>query len=742
MSAISKSNSCAQSPRGIMTRLAKDKRGATLPMMAAAVIPIAAMVGAGLDMSRVVLVRTRLQQACDAGAVAVRRSMSATNSSTATDANKIEGYKFFDFNFPASGYGTSAISRSYTGETGTDGVGNVNGQASASVPTSIMKLFAVDTMSVAVSCGATLNIPNTDVMFVLDISGSMNDTAGTDTISKLAGLKIAVKDFYSTLGKGTNEGAGRIRYGFVPYSSNANVGAVVKAAPGDYITGEVTGETAAYRSRTVHMGTEYYEPDTYKTESSHSSNGTTSNTTPTGSSYTNLTSATPTSVGGNNYTNLFTGISSSTCSSKSKPYSSASPQYSVDTLSGPPSTPNLIGSTTPTHPNFTRTNSYTKTENYNRKIYGYVWTRNLTGNTSIGTCQFQYLNQTFTRTIPTKTTQDVLTWKTRPAADGWTYNSRSIDVSSIVAGNSITSPVTWSGPTLSASINANPSYNSQKPALSQQTIPASLSWSGCLEESRTVATITATSAIGIPVEAKDMQIDLKPTALTDKWKPYLPAVVFDSNSSNRWQGDGYWQSIGYAACPSATKSAAVALAKYVDGPVAGTNVSTNFAEYVDELIAIGGTQHDLGMIWGARLLSPDGIMSSENSNSTAPGGFAIGRHLVFMTDGNMDSRKTNYGPWGIAGLEGRQYPTSTNDISNSSQEANNIHYQRMKMICNAAKSKGFTIWVVGFGIAEMPLALQECATDADHWALATKSADLKTEFKKIAGAIGGLRLSQ
>jgi hypothetical protein len=64
------------------------------------------------------------------------------------------------------------------------------------------------------------------------------------------------------------------------------------------------------------------------------------------------------------------------------------------------------------------------------------------------------------------------------------------------------------------------------------------------------------------------------------------------------------------------------------------------------------------------------------------------------------------------------------------------------MICNAAKSKGYTIWVIGFGMSTMPQPLKDCASDADHWATANNATELNTKFANIASTIGGLRLTQ
>ena len=736
MSVICNNNQRAQRPRGIMSRLARDKRGATLPMMAAAIVPIAAMVGAGLDMSRVYLVRTRLQQACDAGAVAVRRSMSATNTATANEGNKLEGYKFFDFNFPQGAYGTESVSRVFVGATGTNGVGNVEGDASAIVPTSVMKLFAVNTLTVSTSCAATVSIPNTDVMFVLDVSGSMNSKAvSTDTQTKIQALKSATKTFFTTLGKGSDNGGGRIRYGFVPYASQANTGAVVMSASPSFIVGGTTGETATYRSRTAVTYNEFYITGYQNLVGTPgvTPNGSPSNSTPSGSTWNNYGSSGSTSVGGTSYTNRFTNITSSVCSGKAKPYGSATPVNSVDAASGSITSPSLGTPTTPTHPATERTNPYTQTQNFDRTTYGYSWTLTSgSGSSALGTCQFRRLPQTYVRTTPTKTTEQAV-WAERPVASSWTYGNRAIDVTGIVDGSSVANPAFWSGTTY-VSINANPS-----PSPGQSLVSSTLSWSGCLEESSTVNTITTSSSMAIPDAALDMKIDLVPQNLSQKWRPYLPQVVFDktglTGTSARWQADSNWNSNNNATCPTAARS----LRQYTTDVDGTTKMSASFAAYVDGLTPKGLTQHDIGMIWGARLMSPDGILASSNNDASAPGGFAIGRHLVFMTDGMMNANNDNYSPWGIARLDGRQVPIST-----SSDNMDLIHNHRLKMICESARSKGYTIWVIGFGMnnTTMPQTLKDCAGDADHWMSAPTAAELTTKFSNIASTIGGLRLTE
>jgi Flp pilus assembly protein TadG len=548
---------------GILNRLKSDASGNMLALMAVAVFPLSAMVGGAVDMTRLYMAQTRLQQACDAGALATRRAMGA--GTALTSAHQDEGAKFFSYNFPNGAFGSTNVSATYAQASGTEV--KVTGSASATMPATIMRIFGYRDFPLEATCQSTLSVPNTDVMFVLDNSGSMNQIPAGDTVSKIAGLRQGVKDFYKELGPGSTNGIGRIRYGFVPYAGNVNTGQVIKTANPAWLAGGTAGDTWSYQTR---------RPQTRRSG----------------------------------------GI-------------------------------------------------------------------------------------------------DILT--------GWEYTQVALDVFTVVNNATAPNPSFWSGASDIASPNGS-------------TL-STMSWNGCIEEADSVNTITATSSLAIPSNAFDMQIDLVPSTSAQKWRPLLPAVEYDRNNSNQWQDLASWHASGWAVCPSSASK----LKQYTDVDLTG--VSTSLAGYVDGLTVLGGTQHDIGMIWGARFLSPNGMFGSENTDASAPGGFPISRHIVFMTDGAMDARNQSYGPWGISSMDGRQVPTNTQDIDNGSSAMNNIHYRRMEMICNAAKGKGYTIWVIGYGIATMPQSLQNCATDADHWALASNSTALKSKFKSIAQSIGGLRLS-
>ncbi|HNN55733.1 MAG TPA: Tad domain-containing protein, partial [Novosphingobium sp.] len=118
---------------GCLRRLARDVAGNTLAMIAAALFPLLALVGGGVDMGRSYLAQTRLQQACDAGVLAARKrlgSQSVSDGEVPADVATI-GNRFFNINFRTGAYGT----RDRTFEMSLEPDYAISGAASVNVPT-------------------------------------------------------------------------------------------------------------------------------------------------------------------------------------------------------------------------------------------------------------------------------------------------------------------------------------------------------------------------------------------------------------------------------------------------------------------------------------------------------------------------------------------------------------------------------------------------------------------------------
>lgn len=659
-------------------RLGRDVAGNTLAMMAIATIPIAAMVGSGVDMSRAYMVKSRLQQACDAGALAGRRAMTGPtlDSNAETQARNL-----FNFNFPAGTMNTTNVVFTPTNTVDQSGnpAGQVTATATATLPTTIMQMFGKQSIVLEVDCDAKLEVTNTDVMFVLDVTGSMNCAVGVSgdcglveqTNSKLSALRSAVVNFYTTLNSAMTTDA-RLRIGFVPYSTTVNVGYLL---PSNYLV-----DSWAYQSRRRF-------PDGTYTTSTDDSGWVNDGVWTSWSGWT---------------TYEHTANNSTTSGQCSTPGNSTS-DGTVTTTGGTPSTDANGVITTETTEERVRTET----------DYDWTWGVNDTSGTSRD-CRKRSRTRTRDQVRTVTVTQT-------PNYD-WSYEQwtpPAADFASYKAGNAVT---TMTGNTSST--------NGPATAVSS-------TWLGCIEERRTVAQTTFTT---IPSNAYDMDIDMVPTSDPEtKWKPAWTQIIYDRPTvgsarpdvgpkvTDLNSGSGYSKPSGNGlACPKAAQKLQEMtldqVKQYVNA--APYNTSPTFK-------GVGYTYHDVGMIWGARLLSPTGIFASENA--TAPNGKPINRHIIFMTDGDMTSNVDSYGLYGMEGLDGRVGNGTTSDLVT---RQNN----RFVAMCNAARAKNITIWVVAYANA-LNAQLTSCA-DSGKAFTAANDAQLQSQFQMIAQRIAKLRLSK
>jgi len=242
---------------GLLARLRRNVAGNTLAMMAIALIPLLFIAGSAVDTARLYMVKNRLQQACDAGALAGRRFMVSSSSTTLDAAATTQANAFFSNNFKLGLFGTKSVTftPSKTSEN------QVAGTATASVPMTLTGMMGFRDQALTVTCEARYDVADTDIMFVLDTTGSMACTTADGTAgcsqpvysyvrpapdgttgyavteksgSKISGLRQAVLNFYDTLAAAVDP-ATHLRYGFVTYTSTVNAGAAVVALSPSYI---------------------------------------------------------------------------------------------------------------------------------------------------------------------------------------------------------------------------------------------------------------------------------------------------------------------------------------------------------------------------------------------------------------------------------------------------------------------------------------------------------------------------
>ncbi|MBA4748594.1 MAG: hypothetical protein H2056_07775 [Sphingopyxis sp.] len=602
------------------------------------------IVGSGVDIGRAYMADLRLQQACDAGALAGRRSMVGT---TYTDANKAEATKMFNINYDTGLYGSTNIAFNSV----QDGPSNVKGTASAKLPTSLMKVFGQEEFNLSVNCTAKLEISNVDVMLVLDVTGSMGNINSGDTVTRLQALKTATLNFFDTL-TGAQIGDGRIRFGVVPYNFNVNVGSILTAADSDWLDDEVTlpSRTPVYTTTwgtgTTTYGTPYDGPITQ------------------GSSWTNDGSVVATDE--------------EECEEDLTPQANSVP---VSTGVLPPT---QTGQYVDADGNLVTT--FNNNENFRFNTYRHVWVRP----NKNWICRVQRRTDTFTRTTPSTVTQPpILAFST------YRYEDRPFEVSAAKAGGTVTYDVGDNG------------------------AGATVSWNGCIIERKTTPFAHTETA---PEDAFDMDIDLVPSVSDPdtQWKLQMGYLAFGRSTRAPQTTTTDRSAFNFNSCP-------VAAIKLTTMTAADRS---NFQAYIDSFTANGNTYHDGGMVWGARLISPDGLFAAENQ--TAPNQRTIQRHLIFMTDGEM---VTNTGNLSFQGYEFTMQRVGQTDNANGNQR----HTNRFLQICAAAKAKGITIWTIDFDATQTP-SLVSCASGTDKAFTASNAASLNTQFQAIARQISKLRL--
>ncbi len=629
--------------KSFLRSVAHDSTANTIVIAAAAMIPLLAMVGGGIDSSRYFMAANRLQAACDSGALAARRAMTTEQF---TSVHSQIGNNFFDQNFNDGLFGLQNRQRSYSSAQ----KGVVVGTASGVLPTTIMNAFGYKTFNISVTCAADINISNTDIMFVLDVTGSMGSGAGGG-LTRIQALRNSVMNFYDTVTTSTSSSA-RIRFGAVPYMHNVNVGALI---PPQYIANSHT-----YQSRVP------------------------------------------------NFQNI-TKIVGQDGMEVGDPFT-----YS-DAVEWVPRTTNNFGSSNTDHYRFNnRSNNPGQPHNSdrNRCQNSLVNTYNVGGETWQVSDNVYVLNAFSGGNQNRRAGCSARVRKTRPAQlsdlvnptetvtqifDGYVYRPVTYNVSPVKSGGTFQAP-TGAGGAMQAH-----------------------SWNGCIEEARTV---DAGNFNPVPNGAFDLDINLIPSTEDQRWKPSIPSVMYRRmNGNTRWLND-LTTTLENMSRPNSVCPAAAFRLSEITRP--------QLQNFVNTLNASGNTYHDIGMIWGARLISPRGIFAADNS--TAPNGDPISRHIVFMTDGVLVPNLDVYGTYGVEWWDRR----ITGDANSS--RMNQRHADRFQAACRAAKNENISVWVVAFGTT-LTQNLISCASPGRAYS-ASNATQLESAFQEIAQKIAALRLTQ
>lgn len=666
-------NVANQAQPNLLKRLAKDTTGNTLMLVAAATIPLAGMIGAGVDISRSYLVKSRLQAACDAGSLATRKFMNSTTLDSGTVA---KGRAYFDNNFPKipssnpTTWSFGATDVTFDATLGDDN--EVNGVAKARLPMTVMKIFNNQFTDISVKCDAKLDIGNTDVALVLDVTGSMATTLGSGT--RISALKAAVINFYKTLGPG-NDTRGRIRYAVVPYSTNVNLKTVL---PNDAKIGGTGPDTWVYQTRVAKM-----DKPTYVGPS--------------------------TDLGYEVY-NGGASISKTDCGNYGKnawPTNGGNPVV----VNGPGTPPE----------------SKTSTLYSNNPNGGADWGYSGASDTNTGD------NKASCRRKRVQSDLDLVY-----TFNGWLYKRASVDVGGYAAGDSV-NVFTSNTTSLIKQSQVQGEYDLRElandPNVTLTGGTSLVKWSGCIEERDTKSDIIATTPVTYDVEAQkayDLDINTLPTDDATRWRPIWDELLYSRSTLDEATTGSKKDEYG---CPGDPARRLMQYASLDSAPTGFSDFSS-FRNYINNLVIGSGTMHDIGMVWGARILSGDGLFAADNPDTWA--GQPVSRHLIFMTDGEMNAHEDEFVFHGNNQLDQRVAPRGT-----SKANIDKIHNRRLRIACEQARQQGIIVWVIAFadGKASDYPDLKACAYTEDQYVFAPTPEALDAEFQTIASKISALRLT-
>ncbi len=193
-----------------------DEKGSIIPLTAFMLTALMLSAGAAMDYSRFSNVRTNIQTVADSAVLVAVHAVK--NGESEADA-KVIGQNYFLANLPT---GTSLYSsftpniifgtdpRKISATIGVDG----------NLPTTFMAVAGISTMSLSVSSGGVVTVPQDEITLVLDVSYSMRNT-------RINRLKVAAKQFIDAI-EPFQDASGYRVVNVVPYANRVNFGSAYK----------------------------------------------------------------------------------------------------------------------------------------------------------------------------------------------------------------------------------------------------------------------------------------------------------------------------------------------------------------------------------------------------------------------------------------------------------------------------------------------------------------------------------
>lgn len=176
-------------------------------MTAVGLIPLITAVGVATDSALAFMVKTRMQAAVDAAALAGGRVIYADQTTSVAR-------EFFDLNFPP-GYLSSSVTSFALSKDEETGI--VALDAEASVPTVFMHLVNIDAVTVTARTVVEAESRGMELALIMDNTGSMRSG------NKIGAMRESAKDLVNIL-YGPSESLEHVWMSVIPYAATVNIG--------------------------------------------------------------------------------------------------------------------------------------------------------------------------------------------------------------------------------------------------------------------------------------------------------------------------------------------------------------------------------------------------------------------------------------------------------------------------------------------------------------------------------------
>lgn len=195
----------------LMTKIkqfGKNSSGQIAIMFAVLALPLATMLGAGIDWSQQLRATDKLQSTIDSAILAVARGLSI-DPELSTSAQRAIAQTIFDVNVSVGGnVNLNAFTLTFTNDV-------LNMAQTGTIENNFLKLVDIETMDLSVASQVNLKFGGVDLALAVDLSGSMGG-------SKISHLRAATSSLLTEL---SGAAVTQMRVSFIPWTRGVNVGA-------------------------------------------------------------------------------------------------------------------------------------------------------------------------------------------------------------------------------------------------------------------------------------------------------------------------------------------------------------------------------------------------------------------------------------------------------------------------------------------------------------------------------------